>query len=79
MNEWMNIFVPRTQNLFVYACDFSSNAIEILKSNEAYDENKCKAFVCDITSINEKEFPIKEQQLDLIVMIFVLSAVKPDR
>jgi hypothetical protein len=63
----------------VYGCDFSSSAIEILKTNPEYDEKKCKAFVCDVTNIKEEEFPIKHNQLDIIVMIFVLSAIKPEK
>ena len=71
--------VFRNPKLYVYGCDFSSSAIEILKTNPEYDENKCKAFVCDITNIKVNEFPIKEGELDLIVMIFVLSAIKPEK
>jgi hypothetical protein len=63
----------------VYACDFSSSAIDILKSSPDYDEAKCKAFVCDITDLKKNEFPVIEGQLDLIVMIFVLSAIKPEK
>lgn len=71
----------KNPNLFVYCCDFSSSAIEILKQNSDYDETKCKAFVCDITRIadEDSEFPIGEAQVDLIVMIFVLSAIKPEK
>ena len=65
--------------MFVYACDFSSEAIDILKSSANYDEKKCKAFVCDITDLHNNEFPIQEGQLDIIVMIFVLSAIKPEK
>jgi SAM-dependent methyltransferase len=69
----------RNPDLYVYACDFSSKAIEVLKQNEEYDETKCKAFVSDITDLSKNEFPIKEGQLDIIVMIFVLSAIKPEK
>ncbi|RNA41654.1 methyltransferase 2-A [Brachionus plicatilis] len=65
-------------NLFVYGCDFSSSAIEILKNTAEYDETKCKAFVCDITDLKKNEFPIQQRTLDIIVMIFVLSAIKPE-
>jgi methyltransferase-like protein 6 len=65
--------------LYVYGCDFSKEAIEILKQSSEYDESKCKAFVCDITDTDKYEFPIQEEQLDIIVMIFVLSAIKPEK
>ena len=36
--------------------------------------------MCDITNIeNDANFPIKESQVDLIVIIFVLSAIKPEK
>ena len=64
-------------NLFVYGCDFSSTAIDIVKSNKLYNEDKCHAFVCDISEKCLK-MPIPEESLDLITMIFVLSALNPD-
>lgn len=63
---------------FIYACDFSERAIELVKENALYDEAKMKAFTCDITSdtiIDE----IKPQSLDIITMIFVLSAIHPEK
>ena len=51
----------------------------MLKSSSDYDETKCKAFVCDITDLPKNEFPIGEGELDLIVMIFVFSAIKPEK
>ena len=72
-------FKNRNPNLYVYGCDFSSSAIDILKASPEYDETKCKAFVCDITQIEADQFVVGEKQLDLIVIIFVLSAIKPEK
>ncbi len=35
----------RDSNLFVYACDYSSVAVDLVKSNSDYTEERCKAFV----------------------------------
>ncbi len=65
--------------MYVYGGDFSASAIDCLKTNPDYDEAKCKAFVCDITDLGKHEFPIKEGELDIMIMIFVLSAIKPQK
>ncbi|KAK3859756.1 hypothetical protein Pcinc_034147, partial [Petrolisthes cinctipes] len=36
-------------NLFIYACDFSPRAVQLVKSDARYDESKIRAFECDIT------------------------------
>ena len=70
----------KNPNLYVYGCDFSSTAIDVLKQDPNYDEAKCKAFVCDITDLHKNgDFPIGEGELDVIVMIFVFSAIKPEK
>lgn len=66
------------KNSFVYCCDFSSKAVELVKSNPEYDSSKCHAFVCDIASDNV-EFPFPENSLDIILIIFVLSAITPEK
>jgi len=63
---------------FLYCCDFSETAIDLLKENKLYDEKKCQAFVCDISAENW-DVPFEENSLDFIVLIFVFSALKPDR
>jgi len=64
--------------LFVHACDFSAVAVDIVKGHAEYDTAKCRAFVCDVS---EDEFPedIREDSLDVAVMIFVLSAIEPSK
>ncbi|CAO1417401.1 unnamed protein product [Diamesa tonsa] len=65
-------------NFFTYLCDISPRAIEIVKKNERFDETKMKAFQCDLTT--EDIFAdIEENSLDIITMIFVLSAIHPDK
>eukprot|EP01134_Creolimax_fragrantissima_P004607 CFRG4607T1 len=61
---------------FVYACDISQTAVSILKDHERYDDSRCLGFVCDISN-PEHVIPIPEGTLDIITMIFVLSAVQP--
>uniref|UniRef100_A0A0N4ZP40 tRNA N(3)-methylcytidine methyltransferase n=1 Tax=Parastrongyloides trichosuri TaxID=131310 RepID=A0A0N4ZP40_PARTI len=57
---------------FVYCSDFSKTAIEKLKTK--YDENKCTAFVWDITKDTNE---IKNESVDIILCIYVLSALEP--
>lgn len=63
---------------FIYACDFSNRAVEFVKKNELYDETKIRAFQCDITTESIFE-TIPESSVDIITMIFVLSAIHPEK
>ncbi|XP_077978310.1 tRNA N(3)-cytidine methyltransferase METTL2-like isoform X2 [Glandiceps talaboti] len=64
--------------LFVYCCDFSSTAIDLVKSHADYKTSRCHAFVCDIVD-DTADLPFPENSLDIIVLIFVLSAIHPDK
>ncbi|XP_043281958.1 tRNA N(3)-methylcytidine methyltransferase METTL2 isoform X2 [Venturia canescens] len=65
-------------NLFLYGCDFSSTAIELLQQNPQYDPSRCKAFVLDVTQKNWDP-PFEPETLDIVLLIFVLSSISPDK
>jgi tRNAThr (cytosine32-N3)-methyltransferase len=66
----------RDKNVFAFACDYSSEAVEVVKSNPDYNESKMKALVFDITA---PELPpeIEPGSLDVCICIFVISAIHP--
>lgn len=64
------------KNYFIYCCDFSPRAVEFVKQNPLYNEKIIKAFQCDITT--DAIFDtIADDSVDIISMIFVLSAIHP--
>ncbi|CAG02843.1 unnamed protein product, partial [Tetraodon nigroviridis] len=65
-------------DLFVYCCDFSSTAVDLVKTNPEYDPGRCFAFVHDLGDV-EADYPVPNGTLDVIVLIFVLSALHPNK
>ncbi|ALC40725.1 CG34195 [Drosophila busckii] len=68
----------RQEGFYFYACDFSPRAVEFVRANELYDTKHITAFQCDITTQQVHEH-IAENSLDVCTMIFVLSAIHPDK
>ncbi|XP_048731281.2 2-hydroxyacyl-CoA lyase 1-like [Ostrea edulis] len=65
-------------DLMVYCCDFSSTAVDLVKEHPDYKPDTCHAFVCDITD-EKAEIPFPDQSLDIVILIFVLSAIQPEK
>lgn len=65
-------------NLKVFGCDFSGKAIDIFKDDPAYDSKRCEVFVMDAT-LENWQVPFEPESQDIIVLIFVLSAIEPTK
>jgi len=65
-------------NLFVYACDFSPRAVDFVKAHAKYNESVCSAFQCDLSQQSLTDH-ITESSLDVVSLLFVLSAIHPDK
>ncbi|KAJ2823977.1 hypothetical protein FBU31_004114 [Coemansia sp. 'formosensis'] len=65
-------------DMFVYACDFSPRAVGFVKANEHYSEDRCRAFVCDITKDRLAD-TIPAHSVDIVSAIFVFSALPPEK
>ncbi|XP_051938773.1 mRNA N(3)-methylcytidine methyltransferase METTL8 isoform X1 [Hippocampus zosterae] len=68
----------RENGAFLYCCDFSPCAIQLLKSHPDFDHSVCHAFVHDVCE-EEGSLPFPPQSLDVILAVFVLSSIHPDR
>jgi len=62
--------------LFAFGIDCSTSAIQQIKKNSAYEDHRCKLWVCDLT---EKEPPPEIRDVDFATLIFVLSALHPSK
>uniref|UniRef100_A0A665W1Q5 tRNA N(3)-cytidine methyltransferase n=1 Tax=Echeneis naucrates TaxID=173247 RepID=A0A665W1Q5_ECHNA len=63
---------------FLYCCDFSPRAIQMIRDHPDYDDSVCYAFVHDICE-EMASFPFPSQSLDVILAVFVLSSIHPER
>lgn len=66
---------------FIYACDFSPRAVDIVKAHPLYRPENISAFTLDITTSPETAFdgtPLRHGAADVASLMFVLSALKPE-
>ena len=65
-------------DLMVYCCDLSSTAVELVRAHAEYPRGRCHSWVCDVTRNEDwEDAPFPPDSLDIITLIFVLSAVSP--
>ncbi|XP_045874852.1 mRNA N(3)-methylcytidine methyltransferase METTL8 isoform X1 [Meles meles] len=63
---------------FLYCCDFASRAVELVKLHSSYRAAQCCAFVHDVCD-EGLPYPFPDGILDVILLVFVLSSIHPDR
>ena len=49
-----------------------------MQGNSEYNAEKCNAFQCDLSSQSVSD-EVPENSVDLITLLFVLSAIHPDK
>ncbi|XP_031372967.1 uncharacterized protein LOC116188010 isoform X2 [Punica granatum] len=65
-------------DIFVHACDFSPRAVNLVKLHKDFTDSRISAFVCDLTADDLIEH-VPPSSVDIVTMIFVLSAVSPEK
>ena len=67
------------EELSVYAYDFSKTAVKTMREDEGYDERFMTAEVWDVASTENDGLPpgIEAESLDVVIMIFIFSALNP--
>ena len=69
--------LDESKSMFMYVCDLSPRAVEMVIENPKYSEDRMKAFQCDLTGDDCFGSNISNQEVDIVSLIFVLSAVRP--
>lgn len=63
-------------DLKIHACDFSKKAVDVIRSNEAYDTKNIQANVWDAAG-DVLPPDMEEGSADIVIMIFIFSALSP--
>ncbi|NXL89843.1 METL2 protein, partial [Alectura lathami] len=70
--------LSNTPGTFLYCCDFATGAVELVKSHSSYNSAWGSAFVHDVCD-DALPYPFPDEILDVILLVFVLSTIHPDR
>jgi len=68
--------VNQSADLVVYCCDLSQQAVTLVREHRDYASGRCHAWVADVTA-DDWGAPFPPASLDVITLIFVLSAISP--
>ncbi|KAI9564232.1 hypothetical protein GHT06_007970 [Daphnia sinensis] len=69
--------LEENEDLFIYGCDFSPRAVEFVKCDSRFNAERMSVFVSDITKDSLTDFV--PEPVDVVSLIFVLSAIHPDK
>ncbi|KAG8884090.1 hypothetical protein FRB98_002615 [Tulasnella sp. 332] len=66
--------------LRINACDYSKHAVRVVRSNPLYKNPPCGSIHSSIWDLSSQTLPegLKPCSVDIIIMVFVLSALHPD-
>ncbi|CCF33708.1 methyltransferase [Colletotrichum higginsianum] len=65
-------------SLRVHACDYSKQAVEVMRAHESYNQDRMQADVWDVTS-DELPPGLEEGSVDVAILIFIFSALAPSQ
>ncbi|KAG8533134.1 uncharacterized protein KY384_001917 [Bacidia gigantensis] len=66
------------QELRIYACDFSKQAVELIRADDAFDAERITAEVWDVAG-HDLPPGLEENSVDVVMLIFIFSALSPDQ
>ena len=71
--------LERLKSSTVFCCDFSPNAVNLVRENKDFAPSRCSPFVLDATKQDweSEELPFAEESLDCVLLIFTMSAMEP--
>ncbi|TIC99748.1 tRNA(Thr) (cytosine(32)-N(3))-methyltransferase [Colletotrichum higginsianum] len=68
----------KNPSLRVHACDYSKQAVEVMRAHESYNQDRMQADVWDVTS-DELPPGLEEGSVDVAILIFIFSALAPSQ
>lgn len=68
-------------NLKVHACDYSKTAVEVMRNSDQYNTGHVGEMQADVWDAASDELPpgISEESVDIVMMIFIFSALEPSQ